>query len=238
MRVRFRKVSVATQRGPASGFRNRVGATAVYVLLAILGASVGLAPLLLRSGSERPAHSAFVSDTVLDFGPEVMDGSPGGTNYLEEFETSTTEFRLHQLVIRNGTSGGANRATSVVAAINGHQLVPSGEVTSGDYEKVFDFAAMGTDTLEVTVTGSSGSYATVSIISGASPDYIVDAASLKILTDTLLTLNVSTVRGIAAPPYRLYIYNGQYNSEPVDPVNGRLIRWANRKLTRSGYTVD
>jgi RHS repeat-associated protein len=211
----------------------RGSAGLVKVTLALIAAGVGTASIARVTSSSIPAAPFyFVGDTTFHFGPVQRNGSGGnGTTYIEQITISVVPGQLYKLRIVNGNTNGTNRVNSAVSKWNGKEVVSSSNITSSTPSYVTELAATPTDTLRMTLVGPSGSFVNVSVFSVPDPTYNIFGDSvLNIPTGTSkaysLTLTVPTG---AAPPYRMYVVNG--NASGGQRVTGQWIKINGNTIT-------
>jgi RHS repeat-associated protein len=210
-----------------AGSRSRRGSAGLAkVVLALVTAGVGTASIARMAGSGPPAAPFyFVGDTTFHFGPVQRNGSGGnGTTYIDQITIPVTAGQLYKLRIVNGNTNGTNRVSKAVSKWNGKEVVSSTDITSSTPSFVTELAATPTDTLVMTLIGPSGSFVNVSVFSVPDPTYDIFGDSvLNIPTGSSkaysLTLTVPTG---AAPPYRMYVVNG--NASGGQRVTGQWIK--------------
>lgn len=214
-------------------FSQRGSAGLAKVILALIAAGVGTASIARVTSSGAPAAPFyFLGDTTYHYGPVQRNGSGGnGTTYIDQITIPVTAGQLYKLRIVNGNSNGTNRVNSAVTKWNGKEVVSSSNITSTTPSFVTELAATPTDTLRITVVGPSGSFVNVSVFSVPDPTYNIFGDSvLNIPTGSSkaysLTLTVPTG---AAPPYRMYVVNG--NASGGQRVTGQWIKINGNTIT-------
>lgn len=200
-------------RAPFAGFTGRRGAVGPIRLLVGLGIAIGTASAGYEMKEAFAPPAPPPGDTIYHFGPDSMAGAVGaGNTYVEEVTVALAPGERHRLVIWNGTSGGGNRVTSAITRWNNDTVVAAGELTSGDYLVQRLVPGRALDTLTVTVVGASGTYIKLAVISEPDPTFAIFGDSNFVSPNGT---NVDTVYfadfvlpATAAPPYYLYLYNG------------------------------
>ena len=166
-------------------------------------------PILLP---EQPAVAVAPGDTVVVYGPRQFNAaSTKGTTYVERFTVALVPGRKYELKLVNGTPGGTtNRVTSAVTLLNGLPVVSKTELTTSIASVTKVVAVRQTDTLRITVAGVAGSFVTATVSSLATSEFAINGPTVyNIPTGSSKTYTFTfTKPATAAPPYRIYVYNG------------------------------
>jgi RHS repeat-associated protein len=150
-------------------------------------------------------------DTVAIYGPQQFAGSGGnGTTYVERFTVALVPGRQYLVRLDNGTSGGANRATSAVTTLNGAEVVSAADLTTSIASVTQVVSVREVDTLRITVKGSAGSVVTATVSAAATAEFAVSGPTdygVPAGTTKTYTFSFDKPAG-AGPPFRLYLANG------------------------------
>jgi hypothetical protein len=95
---------------------------------------------------------------------------------VERFTVALAAGRQYLLKLQNGTTGGANRASSAVTTLNGFQVISSSDLTPSTASVTKVVSVRQIDTLRITVVGS-GSNVTSTISSLKTSEFVVNGPS-------------------------------------------------------------
>jgi len=116
------------------------------------------------SEAASPRIESSVVDTILVYGPAVFDTPTGSPqHHVERFALEVAPGAVYTLRVENGEPGGGGRVSSATILLNGSEIVGSEELDATVERVERTIRPSANTTLEVTVTGSAGSFVRVTI---------------------------------------------------------------------------
>ena len=182
------------------------------LLLTLLGtALVGTALALVLPAGHAAAldATASVTDSVVVYGPRRFDASASGTVNLERLSFPRVAGRRYIVRVENGATDGSGRVSQGSVKLNGWQIVAGTELSAGVARLERPGVFRGSDTTVVSLTGSTGSYVTLSVLSVADPSVdLFGPVQYTIVQGTSKNHDTTFTAPSNGGPYTLTVLNG------------------------------
>jgi hypothetical protein len=214
-----------TPASPRARIRARFGRTTIVTALAVVTAS-GLAGTAMSRRSALPAAAPAPmmmfapGDTVFLYGTKTMTApaSGGPSLYVDQFVLDTPNFnKRYVLYLQNGTgtTDTVHRVRNARVTINGWLVWDSTAFTNAPatLQQIVDL--VGTNTVNVSVTGPVGTSFRLSVIAIAQPNVTIFGPTnvVRGSTGTFTTqVNAFTLPIDDTIPYTLFIRSGNFDS--------------------------